>query len=173
MGLQNHEEVLQYLIEKHDKVAIMGCGCGSKKRAGEEIVANSDGYIMARYIWPNAGRHDVGWGLGRHLGAGAETFLVPEEVVDKNPHKFEAIVEVVADPIPAPEEVPPPVAIMAPPVEMARPIDLGSLKPTVQRSLREAGRTTKEAIAELGLDGLQRMHGIGPSTARQIMELAE
>lgn len=174
-GLQKHKEVLQYLIEKHDRIKIMGCGCGSKKRAGEQVVLDGD-FADAWYIHPNLGRHDVTVGdyrYGRHTGGRTNHFPVRVTDIESNPHLFEAVVEIVADPTPSPQEVAAPVAITPPPVEMIRPIDLAALKPGVQRRLREAQLTTKEAIAEVGLDGLQSMQGIGPATARQIMKLAE
>lgn len=201
VGRQIWADVLQYLRDKHNRIEIMGCGCGSKKKAGV-IVENTESHILAWYIWPNKGRHDVGFGLGRHLGARAEKFLVPREVVEQNQHKFEAVVELVADPIPQPQAMPEPEPIVPPPAipreQMERlregysgeyepaipspgslvtstgaPIDLSALSPVAQRQLREASLITKEAIKEAGIGGLQAIKGIGPATARRIMELAE
>ena len=56
---------------------------------------------------------------------------------------------------------------------MGAPIDLSVLSPAVQRALREALLITKEAINEAGKEGLRAIKGIGPATARRIMELAE
>ena len=103
--------------------------------------------------------------------------------MEQNPHKFEAVVELVVDPTPQPQTMPEPEPIVTPPappeasadsfVTMAAPIDLSVLSPAVQRALRENLLIAKEAINEAGIGGLQAIKGIGPATAQKIMELAE
>ncbi|KKK93093.1 hypothetical protein LCGC14_2696340, partial [marine sediment metagenome] len=178
MGLQIANEVLQYLKEKHSKVKIMACGCGKRKRAGE-IVATSEGYVEAWYLHRNVGNHDVTVGshrYGRYPGGRRVHFPVLAEHVRDNPKLFEEYAQIVSDPEPQPEAMPEPVSIAPPPPpidEALRPIDLSGLKPTIQKILREANLTTVDMIDMTGYDNLLLLDGIGPATAKKIMELAE
>jgi glycosyltransferase involved in cell wall biosynthesis len=175
-GLQKGTQVLQYLIEKHNKVEIMACGCGGNKKAGV-IVAEADGYVMATYIWGNKGRHDVGWGLGRHVGGGVESFLVPADVVKNNPHKFAPVQETIADPTPQPEQMAAPKPFTSPDGSISwttdELIDMSDLSQYVRTQLKDADLRAKETIKATGEEGLVLLKGIGPATAKKIMELAE
>jgi glycosyltransferase involved in cell wall biosynthesis len=195
IGRQIWSEVLQYLRGKHRDIPVMACGCGGNKRTGAETVTEAEGHVMARYIWPNKGRHDIGFGLGRHVGGGVETFLVPKEVARLNPAKFEIVNDpaVAADPQPQSVEEPVPIAAPAPPSEFHSPdgglswteappvrpaeqpdgelVDLTGFNNFIQKQLQDAGLTTKEAIMSVGEKGLVALKGIGPATAKRILEL--
>ncbi|KKM76815.1 hypothetical protein LCGC14_1376360 [marine sediment metagenome] len=176
-GLQIGNEVLQYLKEKHEDIKIMACGCGNKRMAGE-IVATSEGYVEAWYLHGNTGNHDVtvsGHRYGRHPGGRRVHFPVLAEHVKANPRLFEEYAQIVSDPEPQPEAMPEPVSIAPPPPPEEAPveIDLSELKPQVQDMLRSKGLTTVDMIDQTGYDNLLRLDGIGPATAKKIMELAE
>lgn len=179
VGRQNWAKVLQYLKEKHSTVKIMACGCGGKKKGAGETMATSEGYVEAWYLHGNTGNHDVtvsGHRYGRYPGGRRVHFPVLAEHVRDNPRLFEEYAQIVADPEPRPEAMPEPVSIAAPPppIEKApRTIDLSGLKPSVQKQLREADRVTVLNIQSLGYEGLILLDGIGPATAKKIMELAE
>jgi hypothetical protein len=124
--------------------------------------------------------------LGRHVGGGVETFLVPEDVAINNPHKFEIVGEVEGQEIgtlpeqAAPTPPPPPTEFRSPdgglawtadPTPEGTPIDLTGLSLYVQRQLTDAGLITEEAVKAVGEKGLVALKGIGPATAKKIMEL--
>jgi glycosyltransferase involved in cell wall biosynthesis len=143
----------------------------------------------------------AGYNYGRHIGGGNEHFPVRKSDVESNPHLFRPFQQVTAV-VPTPETqemaTPAPIAPPEPLPEQTitargtggaavsndggmtwveRPssdnLDLSSLSTFIQTQLRDASLTTKEAIRETGIDGLVLLKGIGPATAKRIMELAE
>lgn len=176
LGLQKGNEVLQYLKTKHDRIEIAMCGCGASKKAGETMT-EAEGYVMATYISRNVGRHDIGFGLGRHVGGGAETFLVPEQIAKSNPQLFKIAEEIVADPSPAPEQMAAPTPIYSADGGFSwtedELIDVSTLSPFLQQQLKEVDLISKEAIRAAGVEALKRLKGVGEATAKKIMELAE
>jgi glycosyltransferase involved in cell wall biosynthesis len=178
VGRQIWSDVLEYLKDKHKDVAIVGCGCGSKKRAGEPVAVNEN-MVEAWYTHPNPGRHHVvvnGYNYGRHLGGGAEHFQVRISDLETNPHLFRAVQQIVADPTPQPQAMPEP-APLAPPISQVEekfPLHLLGLK--AQGVLMRNGvdvDTTKKEINDFGYDELVAISGIGPATAKRILELAK
>jgi glycosyltransferase involved in cell wall biosynthesis len=192
-GLQIWSEVLQYLRDKHKDIPIMGCGCGNKMKTISGKVATADtskGMIECWYLHPNTGRHPVvvnGYQYGRHIGARAEHFPVRIEDAKANPNLFEPFEQVAVVPTPETQEMPTPAPI-APPIMLASSdsgfswtevkeeetdLDLSPFSTFIQTQLRDASLTTKEAIRETGTAGLVLLKGIGPATAKRILELAE
>lgn len=198
IGRQIWGEVLQYLREKHRSIEIMACGCGGKKMktvSGKDATPNmSEGFAEAWYIHPNTGRHPVVVGAyqyGRHLGGRTEHFPVRLDDMKNNPHLFELFSPKITelDGEPQPQAAAAPIVTPAPPTfqsqddgfswtaetepEDGEPVDLSGFNPFIQKQLTAASLTTKEAIEEAGAEGLMKLKGIGPATAKRIMESAE
>lgn len=58
---------------------------------------------------------------------------------------------------------------VVPPGEPASPF--ADLAPAAQKALADAGITTAEQAKALGAEGLEKLDGIGPKTAEQILAL--
>lgn len=140
---------------------------------------------------------------GRHVGGRNEHFPVRKTDIETNPHWFEVFKQLVPEPTPQSQEMITPEPLVAPqpflkdlitptpeaqrrvfqataPPEpaaqatlIASPIELGELRPAVQKILRENKLLDKEQVNIIGYDGLVALKGIGPATAKRIMELAE
>lgn len=197
IGRQIWGEVLQYLREKHKDIEIMACGCGKKMAttSGKEADPNmNEGFVEAWYIHKNMGRHPVvvaEYQYGRHLGGRTEHFPVRVEDIKNNPHLFELFEPKIAEAtVPQQQTVTPqpPIATPAPTFqspdggfswtaetdpEDGEPVDFSTFNPFIQKQLKDALLTTKEAIEEAGAEGLMKLKGIGPATAKRIMESAE
>lgn len=186
---------------KDIKVMGCGCGNKMKTVSGKEATPNmSDGFAEAWYIHGNKGRHPVvvgGYQYGRHLGGRTEHFPVRLDDIKNNPHLFELFesegTQEISDPQPQVAAAPAPIATPAPPSQFqspdggfswreappkpivepdGEPVDLSSLSVFIQKQLREASLTTKEAIEAAGEKSLVKLTGIGPATAKRILELA-
>jgi glycosyltransferase involved in cell wall biosynthesis len=182
VGRQIWPEVLQYLREKHKEIEVMPCCGGSKKTiSGKEATLDmAEDFVEAWYTSRNVGRHSLivnGYNYGRHIGGRQEHFPVRKEDVQANPQLFEPFA---APPIPQPQEPiidspvvapEPPQALTLPTVE--GPLDLSGFSPFIQQQLNDASLLTREAIREVGPTGLAKLKGIGPATAKKIMELAQ
>ena len=181
IGRQIWADVLQYLKDKHNKVKIMGCGCGNmKKTISGKISTAGENQMEVWYIHPNRGRHPVvvnGTNYGRHVGGRQEHFPVNDADALANPNLFEPFEQLVIDPAPgpqamvAPKPIAPPEAIIT--TFESETVDMSSLSDSIRNKLIAASLTTKTAIIDTGLDGLIMIKGVGPSTAKQIMQLAE
>jgi glycosyltransferase involved in cell wall biosynthesis len=174
-GLQIWTDVLEYLQEKHKELEHMPCGCGSKKRAGTENMDLGENGIEIVYIHPNAGRHQVvfnGHNYGRHAGAGKERFIISKEdyeIDQKAPdgrRLFQAVEQLV------PEPTAPPLPTSAPAPLVPTSLDFSDLQPRLRDILWEARLTTKEAVIEAGVEGLEAVKGVGPATAKKLLALA-
>lgn len=180
IGRQIWVEVLQYLKEKHEGIQVMAC-CGGKRKtvSGKEVqeMSVSEDFEEAWYTHPNTGRHSVivsGYNYGRHVGGSNEHFPVRKSDIESNPHLFRPFVQAEMQ-VTRPPGVGPvaPLDVPPAPVMLAEPIELAWLKPKIQRILRENNLTDKQDVRNAGYDGLVAIKGIGPATARQVMELAQ
>jgi glycosyltransferase involved in cell wall biosynthesis len=174
-GRQIWADVLKYIQDKHNnEVKIVGCGCGGKK-TGTEVLAAMDNeeFVLAWYIHPNGGKHHViinGYNYGRHSGARREKFPVRKADLDSNSHLFEVVAQAVSEPKLELESPPEPIA---PPVSISSEIDFSEFRPAIQTTLRSAGIVSAQDVKAIGLVGLTALKGIGQTTAKRIMELAE
>lgn len=110
-GLQDHKQLIQYLLSKYKGLEIMGCNCRNKKTVtpaapypqasplspqsspmagGQQIMQDSQ-FVMIHYDHPNKGQHKV-IGASTHMDygyrAGGDEFLVHKNDIALQPNIF-------------------------------------------------------------------------------------
>ena len=120
-GLQTWENVLKYLIAKHNELEIKMCNCKGKKVAVQTQQAvtmaeasdfNSEDFELVVYNHPNIGAHlvtgyNTGIKYGRRKGKGTQQFRVHKEDIAGQPHIFSIVGQVKVVDVPAKVTEPP------------------------------------------------------------------
>lgn len=197
VGLNQWENLLEYLAAKKEGIDIMACNCKEKntkpqpapmmmqESQGEETMIDDD-YVMVQYISPNKGQHGV---KGMHTGTfygyrgGGEKFLVNRQDIALQPHLFVEIDKAPITPVEVIRATPPPQRIVeeAPVVEEPEvypPYDsemdfqvLPGVTPVIANRMVKAGFRTAEDLKARGADGLSgAIKGIGELKAQMIMD---
>jgi hypothetical protein len=172
-------------------------GTTAKTNGSEDLVDND--FVMCKYIHPNRGQHQVIGAATKtiygHRGGGAE-FLVHKDDIAAQPHIFQAI-EGHVQPLPMPSKPPNEPVPLSDVVEIraqppAKPgflevaIDEDEVPVTVIPSselqllpgitgemaeeLIAKGVTTRDQVADLGIEGLTSIRGIGAVKAEKIID---
>jgi glycosyltransferase involved in cell wall biosynthesis len=184
-GLHGSQILLEYLISKKEAASIMPCGCGRNSSINApspvmrvvqtsrmERSMDGDNFVLVDYKPEGRGqRKIVGQATGTFYGYRdfGERFLVHKDDIAVRPDIF----------FPVPQEKPAPpapkkVVKEAPEPEPAPSVaefdaqSVPGVTPIIAASLSERGINSYKAMYDLGLEGLKKLNGCGPSRAAAI-----
>lgn len=188
-GLQSHQDLLQYMLDKYRKVKIVACNCGKKNSvvygpdAGikqpnmindQKVDQMSDSnYVLAKYNHLNVGGHRVIGPSSRidyGYRSGGDEFLVHKMDVESDPQLFTPVRDQQPEVAQAVESI----VSTQEPTPAPKPLKKAELRDfvtdAIARELEKRGYKTVGDVAKASMGDLQKTPGLTVHKARKLRQ---